>query len=84
METLGSVVRKTISSWGSVLAVILFIVLFIYGLVRIHSTIQGTPREALGYMTGVAIAVFVISAIVFWGIAAALAWLDARKAGGGK
>ena len=65
--------KEMLSSWGTYVAVIPFIVLLIYGAVAVSSSVKGAVANSVGSWLSSKFLIFVVSAVVFIGLSALIA-----------
>ncbi len=73
------VLRRMLLSWDVMLGIIPFIVLLGYAFHSIASSAQGAAAKTVSGFIAKDIGMFIVSMIVFCGIAGALAWFDERR-----
>ena len=79
---MASLVRRIFTTWGMALAIIPFIALVVYGAIVVSNAVEGATKESFSdfaFSTGV---VFILSLIVFVGLAILLAWYDEKRSRG--
>jgi hypothetical protein len=65
--------KEMLSSWGTYVAVIPFIVLLIYGAIVVSSAVKGAVANSIGSWLSSKFLIFVVSAVVFIGLSALIA-----------
>jgi len=65
--------KEMLSSWGTYVAVIPFIILLIYGAVEVSSAVKGAVANSVGSWLSSKFVIFVVSAVVFIGLSALIA-----------
>ena len=73
------ILRRMFLSWGMMLGIIPFIVLLGYAFHSIASSAQGAAAKTVSGFIAKDVGLFIVSLIVFCGIAGALAWFEERR-----
>ena len=74
-----SIGRKMFYSWGTMLGLIPFVILLIYGAIVVHSNARGAAKHSVAAWIGREVALTVIAGVVIIGIA----YFVARRIVGG-